>query len=175
MMFGFTVKQMEIYNVLARNSFKHICIYGGGRSGKTTFHIFNLFLRACKVGHSRHLIVRQVKNSIKPSILEGTIQNLIQYDVFKPIRGNKDFKINYQDLTVSFPNGSKIYCHGLNDDSKMEHILGNEYSTIFFNECSSINYSRMKPLKSRLAEKNELAKRFFYDFNPPSKTHWTYQ
>jgi PBSX family phage terminase large subunit len=175
MIFTFTTKQTEIYDDLARNSFKHICIYGGGRSGKTTFHLYNLFLRACSEPNSRHLIVRQVKNSIKPSIIEGSIPKLLIYDDFKPLRSNKDFKINHQDLTVSFPNGSKIYCYGLNDDSKMEHILGNEYSTIFFNECSSINYSRMKPVKSRLAEKNNLVKRFFYDFNPPPKTHWTYQ
>ena len=32
----------------------------------------------------------------------------------------------------------------------------------------------MQIILSRLAEKNELKKRIYYDMNPPSKSHWSY-
>lgn len=71
-------------------------------------------------------------------------------------------------------NGSEIWVGGLDDAKNVEKILGNEYSTVYFNECSQIDYRSIQIAKTRLAEKNSLKKKVFYDENPPTKSHWSY-
>ncbi len=75
---------------------------------------------------------------------------------------------------ITMPNGSEIYIGGLDDKDRTEKILGNEYSTIYFNEASQISYSSVALTRTRLAEKNDLVKKFYYDTNPPRKKHWVY-
>tara|TARA_R110000787_G_scaffold273466_2_gene381167 strand:+ start:65 stop:1117 length:1053 start_codon:yes stop_codon:yes gene_type:complete len=82
-------------------------------------------------------------------------------------------KWNKTDYYVTLPNGSEIWLCGL-DDSRVEKILGMEFSTLYFNEASELNYSNIQTVISRLAEKNDLTKRVWFDFNPPAKSHWSY-
>jgi PBSX family phage terminase large subunit len=49
-----------------------------------------------------------------------------------------------------------------------------EFSTIYFNESSELDYGAIQTVISRLAEKNDLTKRVWFDFNPPTKSHWSY-
>lgn len=57
---------------------------------------------------------------------------------------------------------------------RMDKVLGKEYSTIYFNEASQIPYDSIETARSRLAEKNALVNKCYYDFNPTSKIHWSY-
>jgi hypothetical protein len=87
---------------------------------------------------------------------------------------NLKVKHNKSDYFYELPNGSQIWIGGLDDKERVEKILGTEYSTIWFNECSQIDYQSIMIAKTRLAEKNDLVKRVFYDANPPTKSHWSY-
>ena len=81
---------------------------------------------------------------------------------------------NNSDYYLLFPNGSEIWFSGLDNADRTEKILGKEYSTIFFNECSQLSLESINIAKTRLAEKNTLSKKIYYDQNPPSKRHWSY-
>lgn len=81
---------------------------------------------------------------------------------------------NKSDYYLTLPNGSEIWIGGLDDDKRVEKILGKEYSTIFFNECSQISWSSIQVALTRLAEKSELKNKAYYDENPPTKRHWSY-
>jgi phage terminase large subunit len=81
---------------------------------------------------------------------------------------------NKSDFYITLPNGSEIWCAGLDDEKRVEKILGKEYSTMYFNECSQIPYKSIQIALTRLAEKNGLKKKAYYDQNPPSKKHWSY-
>jgi PBSX family phage terminase large subunit len=83
-------------------------------------------------------------------------------------------KFNKTDYIAEFPNGSQIFFAGLDDGQRTEKILGSEYSTLYFNEASQIDYTSVQMALTRLAEKNDLKKRAWFDFNPPSKSHWSY-
>ena len=83
-------------------------------------------------------------------------------------------KWNKTDYFIELPNGSEIWIAGLDDDKRVEKILGKEFSTIYFNESSQLSHSSVQVALTRLAEKNILAKKVYYDCNPPSKKHWTY-
>lgn len=127
-----------------------------------------MVIRACKT-KSRHAILRLNFNHIKTSIFLDTLPKVL--------------KVSFPDLTVEWnktdyyitlPNGSEIWCAGLDDEKRVEKILGKEYSTMYFNECSQIPYKSIQIALTRLAEKNGLKKKAYYDQNPPSKKHWSY-
>ena len=54
-------------------------------------------------------------------------------------------------------------------------MLGNEYATIFLNECSQIGLSARNLIVTHLAQNCGLALKAYYDENPPVTTHWTHR
>lgn len=127
-----------------------------------------MIVRACKV-KSRHLIVRLRFNHVKKSIWLDSLPK-----VFSLAFPELSYKTNNSDYYISLPNGSEIWIGGLDDKERVEKILGNEYSTVFFNECSQIPHSSVSMTLTRLAEKNELTKKAYYDMNPSNVKSWTY-
>ena len=117
---------------------------------------------------SRHAIVRRTFSSVKRSIFLDTLPKVLSI-CFPDL----PVKYNKTDYYITLPNGSEIWLCGL-DDSRVEKILGMEFSTIYFNEASELDYSNIQTVISRLAEKNKLTKRVWFDFNPPAKSHWSY-
>lgn len=143
-------------------------LYGGSRSGKTLILIHSIFIRALKC-KSRHIILRQNFNHVKRSIWLDTIPKVLAL-AFPGLNP----KHNKTDYFYTLENGSEIWIGGLDDKERVEKILGNEYSTIYFNECSQLDYASIQLAKTRLAEKNILVKKVYYDENPPTKSHWSY-
>lgn len=160
-----TYKQKQAVKALSK--YKYTALYGGARSGKTFIIIYGIIVRACKE-QSRHAIVRRTFNAVKRSIFLDTLPkvlNLCFPDL--PVKWNKS------DYYITLPNGSEIWLFGL-DDKRSDRILGMEFSTIFFNEASELDYQPIQTVISRLAQLNSLQKRVWFDFNPPSKSHWAY-
>ena len=86
------------------------------------------------------------------------------------------WKYNKSDNLFTFPNGSEIWLLGLDDADRSEKILGKEFSTLYFNECSEISFESIQTALTRLAQNTGiLENKAFYDCNPPAKSHWTYQ
>ena len=92
--------------------------------------------------------------------------------------------LNKTDWFYTLPNGSEIWFGGLDDKERAEKILGNEYATIFLNECSQISYDAYLIIITRLAQlcyyerdgqQVQLRLKLFLDENPPNKGHWTYK
>lgn len=162
-----TNKQAEQADLLFGDK-KHVMSYGGSRSGKTFGIVRSLIVRACTV-KSRHLAVRLKYNHAKTSLWYETFPKVM--DLCFP---DLEVKTNKQDLFYTLPNGSEIWISGLDEKERVEKILGKEYSTIFFNECSQIPYTSISVALTRLAEQNELTKMAYYDENPPTKRHWSY-
>jgi hypothetical protein len=153
------------------SSCTHSMLYGGSRSGKSFITIYSMIIRAARV-KSRHLIVRLHFNHVKTSIWMDTLPKVISL-CFPQLSASWNAR-NKTDYYWKLPNGSEIWVAGLDNSDRVEKILGKEYSTIFFNECSQIDYSSIQIALTRLAEKNALAKRAWYDMNPPAKSHWSY-
>jgi hypothetical protein len=73
------------------------------------------------------------------------------------------------------PNGSQIWFGGLDDKERTEKVLGNEYASIFLNECSQIGLAARNLVVTRLAQNIGLKLLAAYDENPPVSTHWTHR
>ena len=149
----------------------HILLYGGARSGKTFAIIRAIVIRAMAV-YSRHAVLRFRFNHLKASIIYDTLPKVMAlcYPDVAPL-----CKLDKVDWFYRFPNESEIWFGGLDDKERTEKILGQEYSSIFLNECSQIPWASRNIATTRLAQKNQLRLKLYYDCNPPSMAHWTYR
>jgi phage terminase large subunit-like protein len=176
---NFTARQVEAQQLLAGLA-KHILLYGGSRSGKTFLIVRAIVMRALKAPGSRHVMLRFRFNHIKTSIVADTFPKVMA--VCFP---GTDWHLDKTDWYVRFKNGAEIWFAGLDDKDRTEKILGKEYVTIYFNECSQITLDSRDTALTRLAqavmqlvegmEPTPLKPRVYYDCNPPSKGHWVYK
>src|SRR5262245_25497287 len=107
--------------------------FGGSRSGKTFEFVRSICYRAMRAPESRHLITRFRFNACKQTVLFDTFPRVMKL-------GFADWKytINKTDWFIEMPGKSEIWIGGLDEKERTEKILGSEYATIFFNECSQI-------------------------------------
>jgi hypothetical protein len=116
------------------------------------------------------LIVRDTFNAAKIAIWLDTLPTVLRL-AFPSLH----YTLNSTDYILTLANGSKYRICGLDDAKKIERILGNQYSTILASECNQIPLPAINKIKTRLAEKNNLRKRVFYDLNPGKTSTWPYQ
>ena len=169
--FDHTPAQKQLQHIMASDA-TDIGAGGGSRSGKTFELCFAVATRALKASNSRHAILRFRQNAITKAIVNDTwpkMLNLCYPGTYHEKNLNKT--LGYYE----FPNGSQVWFGGLDDKDRVEAILGNEYATMYFNECSQIPWTSVDTALSRLAQSGTgLQLKAYYDFNPPSKRHWTY-
>lgn len=159
---------------------KHCMLFGGSRSGKTFLLVRNLVFRALKAPGSRHAIFRFRYNHLKASVVLDTFPKVMRI-CFPGV----DWKMHAQDGYAEIQGGSQVWFAGLDDKDRTEKILGMEFATVYFNECSQIPTGSVDTAITRLAQRAEqaiegketrlLKLRAYYDCNPPSKSHWTYK
>ena len=176
--FKLTTKQDEALDLFVSEAL-YILLYGGSRSTKTFTIVRSIAWRAIAVPGSRHAILRFRFNHVKASIVHDTFPKVM--DLCFP---DCPWHIDKSDWFVEFANGSQIWFGGLDDKERTEKVLGNEYATIFLNECSQISYNSYLILTTRLAQRcfyerggktEELRLKIFCDENPPGRGHWTHK
>ena len=177
--FKLTDKQVVALEII-KGVALYILLYGGSRSTKTFIAVWVIVWRALAVKGSRHAILRFRFSHVKASIIYDTFPKVMELCF-----PGCPYRLNKQDWFVKFPNGSEIWFGGLDDKERTEKILGNEYATIFLNECSQISYGSYLTLKTRLAQKcffedkegntHVLRLKMLFDENPPAKGHWTHK
>lgn len=165
-----TPKQLEANSLLAMPQ-RHTELVGGARSGKTFLLTRAVAVRAIKAAQSRHAILRHRYNAVRAAIWLDTLPK-----VMRQCFPNVPLEDHRQDGFVSFPNGSELWFVGLDDPARVEKVLGLEFATMYFNECSQIPYGSVLTAHTRLAQQCAgLKNRAYYDLNPPSSTHWTHR
>lgn len=165
-----TPKQREANRLLGGPQ-THTLLVGGSRSGKTFLGTRAVATRAIRAPNSRHVIFRLRFNALRASVWLDTLPKVMRL-CFPGV----PYKNNRQDGYVSLPNGSEIWFAGLDDKDRVEKILGMEFATLYFNECSQIPQTSVLTALTRLAQKVDgLKNRAYYDLNPVGTGHWTYR
>jgi Phage terminase large subunit len=148
---------------------RYTCLAGGTRSGKTFLIVRMIMIRALQAKGSRHAILRHHANAARASIALGTLPQVVQL-CFPGVR----LKEHRQDGYFALPNGSRVWIGGLDDNDRVEKILGLEYASVFLNEASQIPYSTALVAFTRLAQVTRgIHQHAFVDLNPAGKSHWT--
>lgn len=182
MTFTLTPKQREANSLLAGPT-RNIMLRGGSRSGKTFLFCRAIVQRGINAPGSRHAAFRLRFNHIKTSLWSDTLPK-----VMKLCFPGVPHRFDKTDFFLALPGGSQFWIGGLDDKERVEKVLGQEYATLFFNESSQIPWGSIETAMSRLAQKCELAPEIaavtgrthlplkaYFDCNPPSKLHWSYQ
>ncbi len=161
---------------LQRDALRHLggpadytLLYGGSRSGKTFVLVYALLVRALKAPGSRHAVLRWHGNAARQAVWMDTLPKVMKC-AFPELRVEN----NRTDGFLRLDNGSEIWFAGLDEAESPDRILGREFATLYFNECSELNYSAVSLALSRLAQKTSLKPRGYFDCNPTGKSHWTY-
>jgi len=167
-----TKAQLKAVEKIVESTAKNICIEGGSRAGKSFEIMREIIIRAAKEPNSEHLICRETFNSAKRSIWLKTMP-----DVFRICFPDLDPQFKRADgiYYCELHNSAKIFLAGLDDDKKLERLLGTEYSTLWFNESNQMSFRAVSKLQTRLAQKNGLKKRSYFDLNPTKTSSWVYQ
>jgi len=164
-----TKTQDDAVNKIVHSLATDFCLYGSSRSGKSFLIMKAILIRASKV-LSDHIIVRETFSAAKISIWQKTLP-----DVLRIAFPNLKHSMNKSDYVCTLANGSTVKIAGLDDDKRIERLLGTEYSTLWINESNQVPYAGVNKLKTRLAQKNSLKKMVFYDLNPTKTSSWVYQ
>lgn len=177
-----TAKQQEANRLLGSPA-RNVMLRGGSRSGKTFLLVRAVIQRGINAPGSRHAIFRFRFNHAKTSVWSDTMPKVLKL-CFPGLRARFD----KTDFYLELPNGSQIWIGGLDDKERVEKILGQEYATLYFNESSQIPWGSVETAMSRLAQRCELdpaiakatgraflSLKAYFDCNPPSKLHWSYQ
>jgi len=184
-----TPKQLEANHLLAGPQ-RHTLLVGGSRSGKTFVLVRAIVLRALKSPNSAHAILRYRQNAVRLSVWNDTLPTVVRKSF--PTLKLKAGAWNVSNCMLTLPNGATIWCSGLDEKDRVEKILGTEFNTILFNECSQIPYHSVTTALTRLARKSEctyevqengawvrktgeLTNRAYFDLNPVGKTHYTHR
>jgi len=179
-----TPDQIKAQDLLTSDA-THIALGGGGRSGKTFKFVRSLILRSQLAPGSRHAMFRFRANAIDRSVVQDTFPKVMKTCFPKGFYNPKNWTKS-PNVFYRFHNESEIWFAGLDDKDRVEAVLGQEFATLYYNECSQIPWASVALAKSRLAQKcvvpagkntseRLLTLKCYYDFNPPSKRHWTYR
>jgi len=169
-MFKPTTVQRKALSLL-KSGAKHILLFGGSRSGKTTVLVMAIIFRSLMYAGSRHLICRYRAKDARSSVLRETLIPWLDNTV-----GKGAYRYLAHESMITLNNGSEIWIGGLGDREQADKILGHEYNTIYFNEISQLSYAAVTTAYSRLAMRIQGCKNlFYYDCNPGSPLHWAYK
>lgn len=156
--------------------FDQSLIYGGARSTKTFLICYAIATRALKAATSRHLVSRLHHIDVRTAVMLDTWPKMMRL-AYPEVR----YSTNKSDQFVILPNESEVWFGGLDDDDRVEKILGKEYATIYVNEASQVSYQTMVTLRTRLAQNvsqvdgRPLRLKEYIDLNPVGQGHWTYK
>ena len=162
--------------LMADPDINRLMLYGGSRSGKTFKICHAILARALAAPNSRHAIVRKRFNAVKRAVGLDTLPTVARLRF-----PGCPVKLDRQDWFFKLPNGSEIWLLGLDDAERVEKVLGMEFATIAFNECSELSFHAVETALTRLAQTvdkldgRRLRLVAYFDCNPPGKSHWTYR
>lgn len=172
-----TQDQTRAISLLSSDS-RYIELRGGARSGKTVLLIEALLARAFSARRSRHLIARFRGNSLG-SIFGPTGTFFFVLEQNYPPEITERTKHNGEKGFYTLPNGAEVWYGGLDDPKRVDKLLGQEYATIYVNECSQVPYGSFTTVLTRLAQvikrddgEGNLRQKCYVDDNPPPETHW---
>ena len=139
-----TAKQRQAIALMSDPEIRTILLSGGSRSGKTFIACYSIVVRALKAAGSRHAILRFHFRDVKNAVGRDTMPKVLNL-IGTP------YTLDKTDWFFTLPNSSEIWLGGLDDDERVEKILGMEYATIYYNESSQISYHAYTTAQTRLA------------------------
>lgn len=120
---------MPCQRILEADPARYVSVRAPRRTGKSTGVLFVVAIRCLERAASEWVVVGLTRPSVK-RIYWGALQRL--NDAFE-----LGIKFQHQELTATFPNGSRIYFVGAENASEIEKLRGGKYDGVVIDECKS--------------------------------------
>jgi PBSX family phage terminase large subunit len=172
--------QQAALDLIGSTNATNILLYGGGRSGKSIVLSHIILRRAMAAPGSRHGIFRRTATACRDTLFTVAFKKAAELTFPGFLANPGNVKIVQDEMKIELHNGSTINFYGFEPHNR-DRVLGNEFDTIWMNECSEFDYSDVTMLQTRLSAVSDtttgkkLKPRFFYDLNPDLDTHFTYK
>ncbi len=143
---------------------RYLVLKGGGGSGKSIFAGRKVIERCVSQGGHRLLVCRKVGKTIREScFMQLREQIAAHYPQMK-------IKPNLSEMSITFPNGSKILTSGLDDVEKLKSIY--EINSVWIEEATELTEADFDQLDIRMRGVPVDYSQMILSFNPVSMTHW---
>lgn len=169
------MEKTKTTNLMISNSFyplldrqeRYLLLCGGAGSGKSEFVARKLFIRCCKEGNHKFLILRKYRSSCLESVVAVMKSVLAENDV--------TYAENKTNRTITFYDAlgrkSQILFDGLDDPEKIKSIKG--ITGIWMEEATEFTENDFDQLNLRLREPGPHYKQIIMSFNPDeAKAPW---
>ena len=165
-------KQKAAWKILEDPAKRRILFDGGARSGKTDVYLVWLIKEALTIPGARILIARFRANHARTTIWEGSLPKILP-----PGTAGAVYSTRNHDMQLHFPNGSVIRVAGLDDQDRVDKILGDEYLHIFIDEATQVSWQTITTVVTRLSQElpEATARKLLLACNPKSPKHWLHQ
>lgn len=162
-------KQRTAWAILENPAITRYLFHGGARSGKTDIALLWHIKEAATYPGCRILFARKHLSHARNTIWCLSVKKLIS--------GVHGFKLSDSTMEIWHDNGSIIRVDGLDDQERVDKILGDEYSHIFINEATQISYDTLQTVLTRLSLNvpGLPVRKCGLDCNPKSQRHWLYK
>ncbi len=158
----------DVYYPLFENQDRYLLLYGSAGSGKSHFAAEKILVRimvGIKQGiHHRFLVVRKTGPAVRKSVFTLFRHYLALWGLTGIV------KVNRQEMTFTFPNGSDIICTGLDDPDKLKSIEG--VTGEWLEEPTELSLKDFRQLDLRLRGRSGKYKQIILSFNPISSLSW---
>jgi len=142
---------------------RHFALMGGAGSGKSYACADKFIMRMVSEPGHRLIAFRKVARTIKRSVWSLLLERLSHWNI------RELCTLNRTDFTISFVNGSEIWCVGLDDQEKLKSIQG--MSGAWTEEATEFSQIDLDQINLRLRGSTPGYKQIQYSFNPISIKH----
>lgn len=165
-------KQVEAYNLIEQNKFT--LLIGQGRASKTTLAVFYMLARAITFPGTSHAIFRNTLSSAIDGIWRQTVPEVIEH-FFPILPAMKGFRKNETDKMIYLPNRSRFMLRGLDTPARAAKVLSQQFATVAFDECQTIDLPYFGLLLTRLPQPKtgNYGVKMICTANYAPKSHWT--
>lgn len=143
-------KQEDIITAL-NGGHDNVLIYGPSQRGKS-FGIALWFVNYALVVEDADLACfRSTLKNCKATLFDKTFKEVLR-KAFPSLKAGRDYIVNKADLTITFTaTNSIIRCEGLDDEARLENILGHTFDALWFEEATQFSYKTIETVKTRLS------------------------
>ena len=160
-------KQRQAWALLEDPAYRRLLFDGGARSGKTDIALLWLAKEAASRPGARILLARKHLDHARTTLYHLSLKKLLG--------GVRGWAWAEGAIELRHANGSLLRCAGLDDDERVDKILGDEYLHIFVNEATQTSWKTLQTVTTRLAQPIDAPHKIILDCNPKSQRHWLYR
>lgn len=146
---------------------------GGTRSGKTFIILLFLIGEMGRYPGARILAARKHRDHAKATLWDLSLKQMCAR--MPRYHFQESSPMTMTDLAT----GSKLMVNGLDNDQRVDKVLGDEFLHVFINEGNQVTYSVLQTVLSRLAQPidgyPDVPHKLILDCNPKGQRHWLHR